>query len=182
MANNRRAIRERIVAILKAANTIAGDRVFETRIRPIWQESLPAISVYTEQETISMRSVSPRRYLRTLTVAIDCAAEGKADLDDTLDALSAQVENALELDATLIDVTHVSDFWPRSAEMLVAEEPGAKLTGICRLKFDIEYMTAVGYMALENLDTISAKFDLAPAPDGQVDAAISVDLSDTHGG
>lgn len=89
-------IRHAVVAGLKAEATAAGDRVYGNRLRPLWNESLPAILVFTRDESpIELFQVSPRIYRRVLRLAIVVVdqEDGPPAIDDRLDLLASAVES-----------------------------------------------------------------------------------------
>lgn len=82
-----------VVSGLIAERTDAEDRVFANRERPVWKGKLPALMVFTNEETAELRNVAPKLYARTLDVVVQCCIEGSADdFDERLDRLSDQVE------------------------------------------------------------------------------------------
>ncbi len=138
MGNNRKQIREKIAALL-VNETIAGARVFETRTTPIWEADLPAITVYTESESCAVFDY-PRRYRRNLTLAVEVFAEANDNLDDTLDTLSAQVEDLLTTDESLGGL--VNDTQITGTEVnLVAD--GKITVGSAKISLAIEYFTDI---------------------------------------
>lgn len=100
MSHLRQLIRSNIVtAVTGLAAT--GSRVYQTRIYPLEQSKLPGLCVYTRSESTDYVTVSyPRRQERTLDVVIEIYASGTSNLDNTLDTVSAQVEEALYADVT----------------------------------------------------------------------------------
>lgn len=100
MSHLRQLIRSNIVtAVTGLAAT--GSRVYQTRIYPLEQSKLPGLCVYTRSEGTEYVTVSyPRRQERTLEVVIEVYASGTSNLDNTLDTVSAQVEEALYADVT----------------------------------------------------------------------------------
>lgn len=95
MSGGAMRIRHAVVAGLKLEATAAGDRVYANRLRPVWNESLPAILVFTRDESpIELFQVSPRIYRRVLRLAIVAVAQedGPVAIDDRLDLLAAEIE------------------------------------------------------------------------------------------
>jgi hypothetical protein len=101
MANNRSAIRDAIKALL-LDETDAGANVYTSRTSPLWQSELPAILIYTEDESAkpeSMRANS--RSIRTLQVTIHAKIEASEDVDDDVDSLVAEIETLISEESSL---------------------------------------------------------------------------------
>ena len=134
----RREIRDSVFAILKekVPNIISFSK---NRFRPIWQsEELPGLGVYTLQETSEVLDEAPRRLKRTLTLAVEVVVQGDEKLDDTLDEICLDVENAIHVDETLN--CKVSDCRLVSTDLIQKPE-GDTLTGSAILNFEAVYFT-----------------------------------------
>lgn len=100
MSHLRQLIRSNIVTTVTGLAT-TGSRVYQTRIYPLEQSKLPGLCVYTRSETTEYTTISPpRRQERTLDVVIEIYASATTNLDNTLDTVSAQIEEALAADLT----------------------------------------------------------------------------------
>lgn len=100
MSHLRQLIRTNIVTTVTGLTTTAS-RVYQTRIYPLEQSKLPGLCVYTRSETTEYTTISPpRRQERTLEVVIEIYASATANLDNTLDTVSVQIEEALAADLT----------------------------------------------------------------------------------
>lgn len=100
MSHLRQLIRSNIVTTVTGLAT-TGSRVYQTRIYPLEQSKLPGLCVYTRSETTEYTTISPpRRQERTLEVVIEIYASATTNLDNTLDTVSAQIEEALAADLT----------------------------------------------------------------------------------
>jgi len=102
----RKAIRRKVIAVLKAANTAAGQEVHPNRVIPLTLKRMPAFLIYTLQETIDPESVEtgPRELTRLLDLQVDAivaAVTADEALDDTLDDLALEIEQALHADTSL---------------------------------------------------------------------------------
>jgi len=79
--------------------TSAGSRVFTDIATPEWDETLPAILIYPESETIELFSQAPREYKRNLLVRMECIAAGQEpdnDFDDEVLSISDALDQLLE--------------------------------------------------------------------------------------
>lgn len=140
MAHPRELIRKQAVSILLGA-TNAGASVYASRVKPLisnsWQSELPAIIVYTMDESGEIYNQAPREYLRKVELVVEVHAEGNDALDDTLDTLSRQVERLLLRDDTLGDTANDLQY-VRSRMVLLDQSD--QLTGACRLIFEASYL------------------------------------------
>lgn len=99
----RKSIRQRIQLVLKNANTLAKSNVFCRKSTPHNGESLPYILIYPNQENVETHDMSPKRYKKQFIVSLElvCTHDDDAKLCDEMDALSEQVEVAIESDYQL---------------------------------------------------------------------------------
>lgn len=140
MPHQRKTIREAIKAAIVAGSTAAGSRVFESRIVPWRTQELPAISVYTDDETVDpdSKSTAPRELDRGLQLAIEVAVIASADVDDALDALAFEIERIMDRDETFGGVC--------SGSILSTTEFGLKVDGerpmgLMRMVYSVRYFT-----------------------------------------
>jgi len=101
MAHQRKVIRDAAAAALTNA-TAAGPRVFAARKIALRRLELPALAVYALQEAVDPASIetAPRELTRNLKLVIEAQVEG-GNVDDALDAISAEIEKAIDADETL---------------------------------------------------------------------------------
>lgn len=137
MSSTRKTIRQNIAAVLMG-NTAALANVFASRTRKISAASLPAILVYTKQETAEIFNVSPRELKRVLTVGIEIVARTDDGLDDELDDIAAQVERIMSENQTLGDVA--SEIQYTGADIALTAD-GDNQHGGCTLAYDVTYYT-----------------------------------------
>lgn len=137
MPHPRQVIRHAVVAQL-LGNTVAGARVFAARRVPFQRVELPAVAVYvpTESVEVTSRATAPRELDRRAQVVVEACAQGAGDVDDALDEIALQVENALHADWTLGGVA--SDLLLVSTEVDVMDD-GKQLIGVARLEFEVRY-------------------------------------------
>ncbi len=163
MTHRRGEIRQKITSLL-VGKTNCGTRVFENRVTPLWQGpgKLPAIIVYADKEEAEIHAVAPRTYKRTLSVTIEVHDSQNESTDESLDAVSAQIENVLEsnadLDGSINDLRYVS------TEILVLGE-GQKFTGAARMLFLAEYFSDEGTEVPDALTSVHITYDLAHTDD-----------------
>ena len=113
MAHVRKSIRDNITTTLTGLTT-TGSRVFQTRLFPLATAKLPGLCIYTRNETTQYTTVcKPRTQIRELEVLVEPYAKGTSSIDNTLDTIAVQVEEALYTDLTrggYAKDTQVTDF------------------------------------------------------------------------
>lgn len=93
MAHPRELIRQAVVALLVAANTAAGARVYGTRIDPHKKTGVPALSVYTLNDPADPEASSEMEEAHDIALEIEAWADPSA-----IDGLVEQVEAAMRAD------------------------------------------------------------------------------------
>lgn len=138
MAHQRKQVRDAIVARLIAAATAAGSNVFANRAKPLFVTELPAILVYTKNETVEIANESPREYRRGLVVSLELVATGanEASVDDALDDLAEEVEAAIFEEETFGGL--VTDTILGETEMELLQE-GEKPIGAAKIALTMPY-------------------------------------------
>ena len=135
MAHLRQSIRERIATDVTGLTT-CGSNVFQSRIYPIEDGSLPCLLVYTTTEDSEVTEMaSPRPMHRILTVIVQGVVSATQP-DDTLDLISKEVEVALAADVTINDLAHNSFL---SGTEIEFNADGAKPIGTVMLNYSVEY-------------------------------------------
>lgn len=135
----RRQIRDQVVTMLTGLAT-TGSRVYASRVYPFAASDLPCLAVMALTESSEPDSLTrPRGLTRTLTLAIEARARASADLDDTLDAIAKEVEEALGADPTLAGLA--KDSYLAATEIELSAEADAP-HGLMRLELAVEYRTA----------------------------------------
>lgn len=178
--HERAALRTAIIAQL-SGETGAGARVTSARAAPQPGDPLPAISVYTSEETIdeaSKKSV-PRELKRNPLVQIEgwVSVAAGGDLDAAMDALALEIETAMDSDQfcdgyASESVLHETKF-ARALD-------GARPFGCVTLTYEASYRTDLRMTAPpDNFDTMgtTTKIDgvTMPAADDAEDL-----LEDIH--
>lgn len=179
MSHERQQIREAIKTQLIGAlpgptyATAAGARVYESRLAPIPTAQLPAISVYTADETVDPASydTAPRELKRTVNVSIvgwvSTVANGA--IEDALDALALQIETAMDSDLNLSTTAFTSGLL--STEIGISND-GNRPMGAVSLTYSIVYYTDIRVSApVDELDTVDVRHSLDGAQDDEDDQA-----------
>tara|TARA_R110001632_G_scaffold198248_2_gene320569 strand:- start:73 stop:519 length:447 start_codon:yes stop_codon:yes gene_type:complete len=102
MANHvRTQIRERVGTVLTGLTT-TGNNVFQTRVYPLQNTSLPALIIYTKNEESEPEVIGTNRLTtRNLSLAIECYVKIASNFDDLIDTICKEVEKAIATDTTL---------------------------------------------------------------------------------
>jgi hypothetical protein len=126
--HQRQAIREAVVAAL-SGKTAAETRVYATREVPWKRLELPGISVYCLEEEKDQGKLK-------VQVAVLLVAALTEKVDDALDDLALEVENAMALDMTLGRTAMATRYTGMQVE--ISEEQGRPV-GAMRLLYDAWY-------------------------------------------
>ena len=140
MAHVRKQIRDDVLVTLMGLTT-TGSRVYPSRVHPNEAANLPALCVYTLNETSELIAMNGNQLRRALDLVVEGYARAKSDLDDTLDIIATEVEEALAVDPTRGGVAHktvISD-----TDISLSSE-GDQPIGVIRMVFQVDYVTSSG--------------------------------------
>lgn len=101
MSHTRQNIRDALVTIIQNGNTAAGSNVYPNRETLLWESELPAVLVYTKEETADPRSLSGSQSIRTLEMVIEAKVMATENVDDDIDDLCAEIEDLLSANPSL---------------------------------------------------------------------------------
>jgi hypothetical protein len=137
MANHvRQQIREKIGTTLTGLTT-TGSNVFESRVYPLENANLPALIIYTKEESSEPIVIGTQRLMsRELSVVVEGYAKATSNFDDTIDTISKEVEAAIAADRTLDGLA--KDTYLESTEIEFNSE-GEKPLGYVSLTFLTNY-------------------------------------------
>ena len=140
MTHIRQQIRDRIIADVTGLAT-TGANVYDSKLYNILQGELPALAVYTQNETSEISTIAPNVTLdRELEVIIECYAEANQNIENTLDTIAGEVENSLGTDLTLNNLC-ITQFLSSTDIDFTSE--CEKPLGICKLTYNVRYMNTV---------------------------------------
>lgn len=101
MAHVRTQIRNAIATTVTGLTT-TGTRVFKGRFHPISGDKLPALCVYTTSETSATNVMgSSRGTDRDLGLVVEAYARSKTIVEDTIDQIAVEVEEAIAADTNV---------------------------------------------------------------------------------
>jgi hypothetical protein len=169
--HTRKKIRDAVVELLTTVDeedvypTDAEDRVFANRVTPAFIDELPAIGVYTLTEQVERINASPIIYMRKPSVVIEILVESNSNIDDSLDYISAQVEQVM-LSAGFLKNSEGVELLDGFIELGTTEQAmadnGERQMGSSRTTYVLPYQTETPFDTdLENLDVVEADHVLA---------------------
>lgn len=143
MAHVRKQIRDQFVSTLTSAVTLVSSRVYATRFYPLTQAKLPAITIITNQEASDLLTMgagaSSRSMVRNVDVVVSVYENATASLDNAIDAIATQIEEAIGADYTLGGIAKKSVLTSTSIDFSgETEQP----VGIATLTFTVQYVTS----------------------------------------
>lgn len=140
MAHVRQQIRDRVASIITASATLVKRRVYKSRIYPLTEGNLPAVTVYTGQEVSSLQTIGSRTLMRNLDVAVDVYVRVTENFDRDVDNIAVQIEEAIANDFTINGLAKEAVLTGTDIDFSGdTEQP----VGIARLTFSIRYITAI---------------------------------------
>lgn len=143
MSHVRKQIRDQFVSILTAGVSLVSSRVYATRVYPLTQAKLPAITVTTSAEASEIMvmgaTMGAKSLDRTVDVSVSIYENAASSLDSALDAIAVQVEEAIGADYTLGGLAKHSVLTSTSIDFSgETEQP----VGIATLTFSVRYVTS----------------------------------------
>ena len=143
MTHPRTVIRRTVVVRLREYATAAGNNVFDSRSKSLFDRHLPALLVYARDERVvdgrydGDGSMALKRELELCVEAVD---KGSDDVEERLDDIALEIEAAL--DGFTLPERRADVFRLKSTETDVAVD-GSKTYGAIRLTFSVTYHTNV---------------------------------------
>ena len=137
MAHARQTIREAVATLVTGLST-TGSNVFQSRVYRLQASELPALLVYSTDEAVSRETIGTGPYLRReLTIRIEGFSKNLTALDDTLDTIGEEVEDALGGQTP----AGVDDFYLQTVSIEYTGE-GEQPVGVIRMDWLARYQTA----------------------------------------
>jgi hypothetical protein len=151
----RKSIRAQVTALLKAASTAAGDRVYPSRFYPFWKQPFPLITVFTPSEDSTVSGQYPTHEDRRVRVNVQAIARTvEADCEDSLDDLCDEIEDVLDVDDNW-QLTGISrtEYTGTEIEIIADEQAEAKYVAAI-MSFDVYYQYVVEPVAPDDVDSV----------------------------
>jgi hypothetical protein len=143
MSHVRKQIRDQFVSRLASAVTLVSSRVYATRVYPLTEAKLPAITVSVTSESSGIMTMGATMGSKSLDRSVDIAVsiyeKATATLDSAIDAIAVQVEEAIGADYTLGGIAKESVLVSTSIDFSGETE---KPVGIATLTFSVRYVTS----------------------------------------
>lgn len=141
MAHVRQQIRSILLSELVGLPT-TGANVTANRIYPYSIDQLPALNVVIESESrMEDDDTMGTDQVRELTLIIEGRAIGDSALDDTLDDMAAEVEQALAQSIELAGLVRYLNYNGSEIDIL---KDGEQLIGLVTLEYVVEYSVNFG--------------------------------------
>lgn len=141
MAHVRKQIRDRIATLVTGLPT-TGASVYKMRRYALDDAKLPAICVYTMDESSSLITIGTRTLNRTINVAVQAFAKGASTtISDTIDAICVEVEEAIAADFQLNGLAKSCVLTESQIDISVE---GEKSVGNVSLIYSVDYVTTIG--------------------------------------
>ncbi len=140
MAHVRKQIRDKVADLLKAEVSLVKRRVYTTRVHPLNETNLPAISVYTGTETSQRLQAGVTERIREDRVEIDCYVRETSSFDDDVDAIAVQVEEAMAGNFTL---DGLAKFTVLTSTQIQFDGEADQILGVAKLTYSVQYVTPI---------------------------------------
>ena len=136
MAHLRKQIRDNVVTALTGLST-TGSKVYASRVYPMAAANLPGLCVYARSEEVETTTITrPRTQFRTLTLSVEGFVVATSGLDNALDAISLEVEEALAVDPSRSNLAKDTRVETIEAEYV---DEGEQPVGTIRIDVAVEY-------------------------------------------
>lgn len=141
MSHVRTQIRDRI-ATLVTGLPVTGSSVYKMRKYALDDAKLPAICVYTTDESSSLITVGSRTLRRVINAMVEVFVKGSSTtVSDTIDGICVSVEEAIAADFALNGLVKSCILTATETDVNIEGEKGI---GTARLVYAIEYVTSIG--------------------------------------
>lgn len=169
--HSRTIIRQQFKALLQGF-TDCGQNVFTQRSRPFvqvegWASELPAIIIYTNEDSSSVFNVAPAEWERVPSVVVEIHAAADEDTDDFLDHVAEQVEQAI---SRFNWEDQDMKFGLGDTKMSLVES-GSQINGALAISFPMTYYTALPDAgksdALDDFKTAANTYKIGTATNDQ---------------
>ena len=140
MSHVRQQIRDRMVTILTGLPT-TGTKVYAMRKYALDDSKLPCLLIYTMDESSSLITIGSRTLMRNLTVAVETIVKNSDSVQDIVDNICRDVEEAVAADFTLNGLVKSCILTGTEINIVVdADRPISS----ARLVFTAQYITTIG--------------------------------------
>ena len=183
MVHERKQIRDKIKALLLGAATQAGSNVYTNRMLSFFESELPSLNVLTFSESSEIRNNTPQIIERNLDVHVEIRAEDNDLVDDTLDEISEEVENAIGIDFftnnPYFNLDFIEDIYLKMTTGEVEAMDGRQQIGKQTLIYSLKYISEQPKASplkddIKDLERIDVDYEQSPV-DQDIDAEDIID-------
>jgi hypothetical protein len=129
-----------MASTISTGATLVSSRVYTTRVYPLTDANLPAITVYTGSEVSNRLNMGLNDLNRSLTVDVDVYVRATSTFDDDVDAIAVQIEEAIAGDFTVNGLAKEAVLTGTEIQFSGdAEQP----IGVAKLTYSVRYVTAL---------------------------------------
>jgi hypothetical protein len=140
MAHVRKQIRDRIATLVTGLTT-TGSNVYKMRRYALDQDKLPAVVVYTNDESSALQTMGSVNLDRVLSVSVQAFVSGSSTtVFDTLDTIAVEIEEAIAADFTLNGLAKRCHLTGTNVDINPEAE---KAIGDITLTYEVVYRTTI---------------------------------------
>lgn len=141
MSHVRTQIRDHIATLVTGLPS-TGSSVYKMRKYALDDSKLPAICIYTTDESSGLITVGTRTLRRVINAIVEIYAKGPSvTISDTIDGICVSAEEAIAADFTLNGLAKSCILTSTETDVNVEGENGI---GTARLVYAVEYVTSIG--------------------------------------
>lgn len=141
MSHVRTQIRDRIATLVTGLPT-TGSSVYKMRRYALDDAKLPAICVYTTDESSGLVTLGNRTLRRVINVMVEILVRGAStSVSDAIDGICTSVEEAIAADFGLNGLAKSCILTATETDVNIE---GEKAIGTARLVYAVEYVTSIG--------------------------------------
>ena len=140
MAHVRQQIRDRVATLVTGLPT-TGANVYKMRRYALDDSKLPAICVYTTDETSGLITIGSRTLRRVINVMVEVFIKGTSTtVSDTLDGICVSAEEAIAADFSLNGLAKSCVLTGTEIDINVE---GERSVASAQLVYSVEYVTSI---------------------------------------
>lgn len=137
----RQQIRSRIETILTSGVTLASGGVYASRVYPLTEANLPAVTIYSGSEASGLQTMGVKTLARDLSLIIDAYVRVTDTFDDDVDAMCVQIEETIAADYTLNGLAKNTVLTSTEIDF---DGDAERPVGVARLTYTIRYVSSIG--------------------------------------
>lgn len=140
MSHVRQQIRDRLATLVTGLTT-TGANVYKMRRYALDDSKLPAVLVYTMDESSSLITIGSRTLRRNINVSVEIIVKGlSTTISNTLDTACVEVEEAIAADFTLNGLAKSCILTATEIDVIVE---GENTLSTAKMNYAVEYITLI---------------------------------------